>query len=141
MEKFDIVKQEKNVFLQRREFLINIEKQGNPTEKEIIDKLGEKEELSIVKTINSSFGNNKFQADVFVYDSLEARKEIEKLGKKQKEKLKSDAEATEANAEPVQEQTPAPAGEKKGEKSGEVKEDAKAEEPKKDKPKEVDGDK
>jgi ribosomal protein S24E len=119
--KTKIIKQEKNPFLHREEYLIEIESKNTPSFDEIKKQLG-KEELCIVKKINSNFGRHKFSAEVFVYDSKDFKDKLEKIPRAQKKK------ESQAQEKPAEKQETA---EKKQEISEEKKQE-KTEEPKKE---------
>jgi ribosomal protein S24E len=96
-----ILKQEKNPFLHREEFSIEIQADSNPSFEDVKKDLGKDPELSVVKKISSSFGKKVFNAEVFVYDSKELKDKIEVIPKKQRKKLE-EAEKQETPSTPEQ---------------------------------------
>ena len=120
-----ILKQEKNVLLDREEFFLELESKTNPSFDEVKKALGKDEELTVVKGIKGGFGNQVFNSEVFVYGSKESKKKIEP---KVKSKKGSDGEQpadAPAPAEVPKEETP-----KEEEKKEEtLKEDVKDDKP------------
>lgn len=96
--KTKIIKQEKNPFLQREEFLIEISAESVPSATEVVAKLGKDEALTVVKKINTNFGRQIFLAEVVVYDNLEARKKIETIPQKVRKKIEAERKEAEAKA-------------------------------------------
>jgi len=83
-----IIQHEKNPLLSREEFLIEIVSEKNPTKQEVIDFVAKgKDELVEIKKIANNFGKQNFLVQVFVYDSIDEKKKIEKIPKKIKQKL------------------------------------------------------
>ena len=93
---YKIIKQTKNPFLNREEILIEIKSNSNPSYDEIKKELKKDNELTIVKKINSNFGRNTFEAEVFVYESKKIKDDVEKIPRKQKKKLEEAAKVKEA---------------------------------------------
>jgi len=91
--KSKIIKQEKNPFLQREEFVLEITSEVTPTEMEVKEKIGKDEDLIVVKKINTNFGRQKFMAEVVVYDDKEAKKRIETIPQKVRKKMEADEKA------------------------------------------------
>ena len=122
-----IIKQEKNPFLQREEIVLEINSEISPSFEEIKKQIRKDEKLVAIKKVNSNFGTHKFIAEVFVYDSIEARKKIEKIPKKirkklaEEEKSKKEAEAKAKAEEEAKVAEEAPAEEKKEEQVTETK--------------------
>jgi len=117
----------------------------------IASELKKDKELVVVKHIYPEFGSDQQKIIVYVYDSIDAKKKFEKLGKKALEKIKK-AEAAAAEAKAAEEKATkeaekpaeAPAEEKKENKEEkaeepekEKKEEPKAEEKKEEKKEEV----
>jgi len=106
-----IIKQEKNPFLQREEIVLEIKSEAAPSFEEIKKQIGKDENIVVIKKVNSNFGTQTFTAEVFVYDSAEARKKVEtipqKIRKKLAEEEKSKAEAEAKAAEQPTEEAPA----------------------------------
>lgn len=83
----------KNDLLQREELAIEIQSHSNPTEAEIKEYVGKPEELVVIKKIKNNFGKHKFTAEVFVYESEEARKKNETIPQKIRKKMEAEAKA------------------------------------------------
>jgi len=132
--KSKIIKQEKNPFLQREEFILEITSEVAPTEAEVKKKIGKDEDLIVVKKINTNFGQQKFMTEVVVYNDKEAKRKIETIPQKVRKKMEADEKAAkeeedkkaaaEVEAAKVEEKKPAE------EKVKETKEEEKAEEKK-----------
>ncbi|MAH51138.1 hypothetical protein CMI37_35300 [Candidatus Pacearchaeota archaeon] len=96
------ISQEKNPFLNREEITLEIKSEAVPSVEEVKKQINKEENLVVVKKVNSNFGTQTFTAEVFVYDSPEARKKIETIPKKirnkikEEEKQKAGAEKTES---------------------------------------------
>ena len=120
-----IINQQKNPFLQREEIVFEIKSESTPSFEEIKKTVGKDENLVVVKKVNSNFGTQIFTAEVFVYDSPEARKKIETIPQKIKKKLAEEEKAkAEAEAKAAAEPAETPTAEEK------PAEEPKAEEPK-----------
>jgi len=93
--KTKIIQQNKNPFLEREEFMIEIVADSTPTVIEISEDLGKDKDLTIVRKINTNFGVNKFVADVIVYDTKEAKDKNLVLPQKVRKKMEEDRKAKE----------------------------------------------
>lgn len=89
-----ITQQQKNPFLHREEYLVSIDSETTPSFAEIKKEIGQDENLTIVKKVKGNFGRYTFNAEVFVYDSDENMKKIEKISRKQRRKLAEEAKKT-----------------------------------------------
>jgi len=87
----EVIKQQKNPFLNREEIFIKIKSNSTPTAEEIKKELKKDEELTVVKKIEGGFGRKTFNVEVFVYDSKKAKDEIEKIPRKIRKKLEEEA--------------------------------------------------
>jgi ribosomal protein S24E len=136
--KLEIIKQEKNPFLQREELTIEITADSAPSTSEVIAKLGKDEALTVIKKINTNFGQHKFLTEAVIYDNIEARKNIETIPQKVRKKMAADKKAEEDSAKKkaqeeakavkeAEEAAKAEAETPKEEKVEEVKEEEKAE--------------
>ena len=116
--KTQILKQEKNPFLNREEITLEIESLANPSFEDVKNEIGKDAELTVVKKIEGHFGRGKFTAKIFVYDSKEAKEKIEPKAKKD-----AGAEQPVAPVSPAQPTAPEskPEEEQKEEVKGEVK--------------------
>ncbi len=104
---FQIINQQKNPFLKREEYLIKIESETSPSFEDIQKQMNKDAELTIIKKVQGKFGTKIFNAEVFVYDSKEAKEKIEVIPKKIKKKLEEEAKkkAEEAKQEDIKEET------------------------------------
>ncbi len=96
--KIETLKQEKNPFLQREELTLEITAEAAPSTPEVISKLGKDEALTVVKKINTNFGQQKFITEVVVYDNKEAKEKVETIPQKVKKKMEADRKAAEEEA-------------------------------------------
>jgi len=100
-----IIKQEKNPFLEREELVIELQGNIAPTSQDVKKATGKDQDLVVINRINSNFGRHTFTADVFVYDSVEAKKKIETIPKKVRKKIEDDEKkAAEEEAKKAQEE-------------------------------------
>jgi len=91
-----IISQQKNPFLEREEFVIEIKSEsGVPKKEEIVADLGKNPELTIVRRVNTKFGRRTFSADVIVYDNAEAKGKYLVIPKKVKKKMEAERVAEE----------------------------------------------
>ena len=88
-----IIKQEKNPFLEREEILLEIKNETTPTYDEVKSATGKDPNLTVIKKINTNFGDQIFIAEVQVYDNLKAKKRIETIPKKTRKKMEADEKA------------------------------------------------
>jgi len=139
-----IVKQEKNPFLEREEFRLEIKNEVAPSFEEVKTELKKDADLTVVKKVHTNFGRQTFIVEAVVYDNKEALKKVETIPQKIRKKMEADEKATadaakkaEAEAKAV-EATPAeetPAEETPAEEATPV-EEAPKEAPKEEAPKE-----
>jgi ribosomal protein S24E len=99
----EIVKQEKNLFLEREEFVLNISNETSPTFDEVKTELGKDAELTVVKKIHTGFGKQKFVADVFVYNNAEVKAKVETVPQKVRKKMEAEKKAAEEAAKKAEE--------------------------------------
>jgi ribosomal protein S24E len=121
-----ILKKDKSKLIDRVEVLIEYQHIGKPTpstneiKKEISNELKAKEELVIVKDINTKFGEGNSLIRVHVYDNLEELKKLEKYEEPKKEEAPIEESKEEKPSEEVKvEETP------KEKPKEEIKEDGK----------------
>ena len=86
-----IIKQQKNPFLHREEYVIEVESKTTPSFQEIKTELGKDQDLIVVKEIKGNFGSHTFNAEAVVYDSKEFKEQVEKIPRKIKLKLAEEA--------------------------------------------------
>lgn len=92
----EIISQKKNPFLKREEIVIQITDKVTPSKEEVVETIGKGKDVTVVRKIYAGFGKNSFTADVLVYDSKEAKNEIEVIPKKVKKKMEEERKAHEA---------------------------------------------
>ena len=85
-----IIKQEKNAYLKREEYLIEIVSETNPVESEIVEFVGKDKELTTIEKISSQFGKQIFKVEVFVYEDSQAKKEIQTISQKVRKKIEEE---------------------------------------------------
>ncbi|MGK0208799.1 MAG: ribosomal protein S24E [Patescibacteria group bacterium] len=88
--KTTIISQNKNLFLNREEYMLEVSGHHTPTEAEIVADLGKDANLTVVRRINRGFGAGSVVADIIVYDSLEAKEKNLVLPKKVRAKMEAD---------------------------------------------------
>jgi len=88
-----IEKQKRNDLLERKEILLLIESKTTSSKEEIKEELSKKlkkeKQNIVINKIDQKFGSNKFDVDIFVYDSYEGLKKYNKIPKKTKAKLEN----------------------------------------------------
>ena len=95
-----ILKHEKNPFMHREEITVELKSDKNPSFDEVKKAIGHESELAIVKSIRGNFGRNVFTAEVFVYNSKEAKQGVEKIPAKIRKKMAEEAKkAAESSAQ------------------------------------------
>lgn len=93
---FEITSQLKNLLLKREEFQLQISSDSNPSFEELKTGFGKNPDLTVIKKIKGNFGLKKFSAEVFVYDSNEAKNQTEIIPRKIRKKLAEEAKKAEA---------------------------------------------
>ena len=88
-----IIKQEKNPFLEREEITLEIKNPNTPNADEVKTAIGKNPTLTVIKKINTNFGNQTFIAEAVVYDNLEAKNKIETTPQKVRKKIEADNKA------------------------------------------------
>ncbi len=96
--KTKIIKQEKNPFLEREEFTIEVTAESAPSAADVMSELGKDETLTVIKKINTNFGRQTFLTEVVVYDNLEAKEKIETIPQKVRKKMAAEKKAAEETA-------------------------------------------
>jgi ribosomal protein S24E len=97
-----ILKQQKNPFLHREEFELEISSVTTPSYAEVSKELGKNQELTLIKSITGNFGRHIFNSEAFVYDSKEAKAKIEKISRKERKKIAEAAKAAALSAPQAQ---------------------------------------
>lgn len=82
-----ILQQKKNPLLHREEIILEIKSEENPKFEDVKDSLKKEKNLVVVKKIEGNFGRHSFNAQVFVYDSEEAKNKIEYIPVRIRKKL------------------------------------------------------
>ncbi len=98
MIKTKIIKQEKNPFLEREEFSVEVTAESAPSAEEVITALGKDEALTVVKKINTNFGRRTFLTELVVYDNAEAKEKIETIPQKVRKKMAKEKKESEEKA-------------------------------------------
>ncbi len=93
--KTEIIKQEKNPFLEREELVLKIANQTAPTSDEVKKEIGKDLGLTVIKKIETSFGKQSFMVEAVVYNSIEAKEKIETIPQKVRKKIEADKKAEE----------------------------------------------
>jgi len=96
--KTEIIKQEKNPFLQREELIVEISSEAAPNEAEVKAQIGKDENLTVIKKINTNFGRQTFLVELVVYDNAEAKEKIETIPQKVRKKMEAERKAAEEEA-------------------------------------------
>jgi len=121
-----IIKQEKNPFLEREEFTLQITNETTPTFDEVKSELGKDATLTVVKKINTNFGRKTFLIEAVVYENAEAKKKIETIPQKVRKKIESEEKAAAEAAKKAEAEA------KKAEEEAKVAEEAAKEAPAED---------
>ncbi|MCK5449715.1 hypothetical protein KAI32_02520 [Candidatus Pacearchaeota archaeon] len=99
-----IIKQEKNIFLEREEIIIEFSSDVAPSSEEVKVAIGKNIDLTVVKNIKGQFGKKVFVAEAVVYDNTEAKKKIETIPKKIRKKIEADKKAEEVAKKKAEEE-------------------------------------
>jgi ribosomal protein S24E len=86
-----ILTHKKNPLLNREEFVIELKTDTNPSFEDVKDSMKKDKNLIVVKKLDGNFGSHSFLADVFVYDSEDARKKVEFIPMRIRKKLEEAA--------------------------------------------------
>ena len=89
-----IITQTKNPFLEREEITLQITNETTPTSDEVKSAIGKDPTLTVIKKINTNFGQKIFQAKAVVYDTPEAKKRIETIPRKTRKKIEAEKKST-----------------------------------------------
>jgi len=140
--KTEILNENKNVFLERKELIVKIVADSTPSKDELKKSLGS-EESTVINKIGKNFGKQEFTADVFIYDTKEAKDKIEVIPKKIQKKLAEEKKKEEEAAKKAEEEAKKAAEEAKSAEAEKVEEapaepeEAKEEAPAEEKTEEV----
>lgn len=126
--KSEIIKQEKNPFLKREEFILQISSEATPTEADVKAELGKDETLTVVKKINTNFGRSSFLVEAVVYETANDKEKIEVIPKKIRKKMEAERKAAEEEAKKKAAEEAAAAEAAKAEAEKPSEEEAKEEE-------------
>jgi len=96
--KSEIVSKIKNPFLRREELIIKIESEVTPRISEIVELTKEESDKVVVNKIKTNFGTKKCTADVFVYETKEAKEAARVIPKKIRKKMEEERKKAEAEA-------------------------------------------
>jgi len=90
--KMDVVKEFDNRLLKRKEVEVSKQYNSNPGFAKVLEDitkhLNVKEEVVVIKKINSHFGSNNFLIDAFIYDSSKDKERVEPTPKQSKKEKK-----------------------------------------------------
>jgi ribosomal protein S24E len=126
--KLNIIKQEKNPFLQREEFMVEISSDSVPSKSDVISEFKKDESLTVIKKINTNFGKQVFLTEIVVYNNIEAKEKIETIPQKIRKKMEADKKvAEEAERKKAEEAKVAKEISEKVEETEEPKEEEKSE--------------
>jgi ribosomal protein S24E len=103
-----IIKQQKNPFLEREELTLKIENEVTPSFDELKQKLGKDTNLTIIKKINTNFGEQTFIAEAVIYDNKEAKEKIETIPQKIRKKLETEEKTAKEAEKKTETEEPAP---------------------------------
>ena len=88
-----IIKEEKNPFLERMEFELEIRNEVAPSFDDVKTELGKDADLTVVKKVNTNFGKQVFKVEAVVYDNKEAKEKIETVPQKVRKKMAEEQKA------------------------------------------------
>lgn len=124
----EIIKTDKNPFLNREEILLEIKSKSTPSLEEIKKEIKGDENLVVIRKVHSNFGKQRFLAEILIYNSIEDREKVETIPKKIKKKLAEEKKKREA------EEAKKKAEEKKAAEEAEAKAKEESEKPVKEAP-------
>ena len=105
--KTKIIKQEKNPFLEREEFTLEITNDIAPSFEEVKIELKKDTGLTVVKKVHTNFGRQTFLVEAVVYDNAEAKKKVETIPQKIRKKMEAERKAEEETAKKAEAEAPA----------------------------------
>lgn len=86
--KMEVIEEFNNELLKRKEIIVSSAYESNPgferVCKDVAGKFKADEALVVVRRIGSSFGSGEFVIDAFVYESVEAKNNVEPKKKEKK---------------------------------------------------------
>ena len=116
-----IIKQKKNLFLEREELVLEIKNDVTPTSDEVKAEIGKTAELTVIKKINTNFGKRIFTIEAVVYDNIDAKRKIETIPQKIRKKMAADKKAEDETAKKAAEAAKKAEDEAKAAKASEEK--------------------
>jgi ribosomal protein S24E len=125
-----IIKQEKNPFLEREEFTLEITNNVAPSFEEVKTELKKDPELTVVKKVHTNFGRQTFKVEAVVYDNKEAKNKVETIPQKIRKKMEADKKAAAEAAKKAEAEAKKAEEEAKATPTEEPKTETPAEEPK-----------
>ena len=123
-----IISQKKNPFLEREEITIEIKNPNTPNTEEVKTAIAKDPSLTVIKKINTNFGNQTFIAEAVIYDNPEAKNKIETIPQKVRKKIEADKKTAKETEKKTAEEALKAEAEAKSEEA--PKEEPKSEEPK-----------
>jgi len=91
-----LISQEKNLFLERKELILEIRNKTTPTLDEVKLEIGKDIDLTVIKKINTNFGKQIFLTEAVIYDNIEAKEKVETIPKKVRKKIEADRKEEES---------------------------------------------
>lgn len=80
------IKENKNLSLNRTEYILDIKSEKNPSKADVIALLKSDAELTVVRKIDGSFGKDTFTVDAVVYNSAADKTKVETIPRKVRKK-------------------------------------------------------
>jgi len=93
-----ILKQNKNLSLNRTEYILDVKADKNPSKLDIIALLKSDTELTVVRQIDGSFGKDTFTVDAIVYNTPADKVKVETIPRKVRKKAVAEAKKAAADA-------------------------------------------
>jgi ribosomal protein S24E len=94
--KSEVVAQKRNPFLKREELVLKVFSDAVPTKDEVMAQIDGEDDLTVIKKINTNFGQQVFIVEAVLYDSKEDRERVEVIPKKIRKKMEKERMAAEA---------------------------------------------
>lgn len=92
------IKENKNLSLNRTEYILEIKSEKNPSKADIIALLKSDADLTVVRQIDGSFGKDTFSVDVIVYNTPADKVKVETIPRKVRKKAVAEAKKAAADA-------------------------------------------
>jgi ribosomal protein S24E len=92
------IKENKNLSLNRTEYILDVKSEKNPSKQDIIALLKSDAELTVVRQIDGSFGKDTFMIDAIVYNTPADKLRVETIPRKVRKKAVAEAKKAAADA-------------------------------------------